>query len=171
MTSPHRCHPCSPSAARTLPRKPNTAVKSVRKYLVDWSHMGRFWRKLCKLAKVKTAKSFFIENYSTMCSIHHVYHPQLNFCCHSLWIKDTPLHLSAIYVCPASITDTKPWHTVPLSPFCWRGPCRVELTMAHYVKLAVFSRIFCPDSVLSQDTKSALERYIWLHTNKVKWVA
>lgn len=122
MTSPHRCHPCSPSATRTAPRTSHTAVKPVRKQFVNWSHRGRFWCKLCKLAKMKTAKSFLRVNYCIMCSIHHAYHPQLNFWCYSLWVNNTSLHLSAIYLCPTSITDTKPWHTVPLSPFCWLEP-------------------------------------------------
>lgn len=109
---------------------------------------GCFWCKFCKLAKMKTAMSFFIDNYNTMCSIHQVYHPQLNFWCHSLWINNTPLHLSAIYLCPASTMVPTPGRTVPLSPSCWLEPCTAELTMAHHAKLAVFWRIFCLDSVL-----------------------
>lgn len=140
MTSPHKCHPCSPSATRTLPRKSNTAGKPIRKQAVDSSHGGHFWCKLHKVAETKTANSFFIENYITMCSIHYV--------CYSVWINNAPLHLSAIYLCPASITDMKPWHAVPRSPFCWQAPCTTELNVAHYAKLAVFSRIFCPEFVL-----------------------
>lgn len=148
MTFLHRCHPCSPSATRTLPCQPNTAAKSVGKHFVDWSHRGCFRCKFCKLAKMKAAMSFFTDNYNTMCSIHQVYHPQLNLCCHSLWINNTPLRLSAIYLCPASTTVPTPWWTVPLSPSCWLEPCTAELTMAHHAKLAVFWRIFCLDSVL-----------------------